>query len=54
MLREAVFHVAHGSYAYPAAPDTLRLTLRAAKGICSELQCCIGIVTGVRLQQLPS
>src|SRR5690554_4607713 len=32
MLREAVFHVAHGSYAYPAAPDTLRLTLRAAKG----------------------
>lgn len=32
MLREAVYHVAHGSYAYPVAEDTLRVTLRAAKG----------------------
>jgi cyclomaltodextrinase len=32
MLREAVFHVAHGSYAYPVADDTLRLTLRTARG----------------------
>ncbi|NMB01376.1 MAG: glycoside hydrolase family 13 protein [Firmicutes bacterium] len=32
MLREAVYHVAHGSYAYPLAEDTLRVTLRAAKG----------------------
>ncbi len=32
MLREAVYHVAHGSYAYPVGPDRLRLTLRAARG----------------------
>ena len=32
MLREAVYHVAHGSYAYPVSDDTLRVTLRAAKG----------------------
>lgn len=32
MLKEAVYHVGHGSYAYPIAEDTLRVTLRAAKG----------------------
>lgn len=32
MLREAVHHAAWGSYAYPVGPDTLRLTLRAARG----------------------
>ncbi len=32
MLREAVYHVAHGSYAYPVSDDTLRVTLRVAKG----------------------
>ncbi|MDI9439596.1 MAG: alpha-glycosidase [Limnochordia bacterium] len=32
MLREAVHHTAHGSFAYPVSPDTLRLTLRAARG----------------------
>ncbi len=31
MLREAVYHLAHGSYAYPVSEDTLRLTLRTAK-----------------------
>ena len=32
MLREAVYHVAHGNYAYAVSEDTLRITLRAAKG----------------------
>ena len=32
MLREAVHHAAHGSYAYPVGLDTLRITLRAARG----------------------
>ena len=31
MLREAVYHVAHGSFAYPVSEDTLRLTLRTAR-----------------------
>lgn len=32
MLKEAVYHVAHGSFAYPVSEDTLRITLRAALG----------------------
>lgn len=32
MLREAVYHRAHGSYAYPVGPETLRITLRAGRG----------------------
>lgn len=32
MLREAVYHVAHGNYAYPVSEDTLRIMLRTAKG----------------------
>lgn len=32
MLREAVFHTAHGSWAYPVSADTLRLTLRTGRG----------------------
>lgn len=32
MLREAVHHIAYGSFAYPVSPDTLRVTLRAARG----------------------
>ena len=32
MLREAVYHVGHGNYAYPVSEDTLRITLRTAKG----------------------
>lgn len=32
MLKEAVYHEAHGSYAYPVSPTTLRITLRAARG----------------------
>lgn len=32
MLKEAVYHIAHGSFAYPINEDTLRLTLRAARG----------------------
>ncbi len=32
MLKEAVYHIAHGNYAYPVRPDTLRVMLRAGRG----------------------
>lgn len=32
MLKEAVYHIAHGNYAYPVKPDTLRVMLRAGRG----------------------
>lgn len=38
MLREAVYHVAHGSYAYPVGPTTLRVTLRAARGDLQQVK----------------
>lgn len=31
MLKEAVYHMAHGNYAYPVSEDTLRITLRTAR-----------------------
>ena len=30
MLREAVYHVGHGNYAYPVSEDTLRITIKDA------------------------
>ncbi|NLM38640.1 MAG: alpha-glycosidase [Firmicutes bacterium] len=38
MLKEAVYHVAHGSYAYPVGPTTLRVTLRAARGDLQQVK----------------
>lgn len=38
MLREAVYHIAHGNYAYPVSEDTLRITLRTAKGDLKRVQ----------------
>ncbi len=38
MLREAVYHIAHGNYAYPVSEDTLRITLRTAKGDLKKVQ----------------
>lgn len=32
LLQEAVYHLAHGNFAYPVGQDTLRVTLRAGRG----------------------
>lgn len=38
MHKEAVYHEAHGKYAYPVGPNTLRVILRAKKG---DLKRCV-------------